>query len=301
MNVHEAIDQACSAVGIRPPRSYQPGKWAKCDTLDGKSGKGDGRLIADDLKVTGWNWKTGEKATIWLKDRDSLTPVEKRQFAERKAKDEAEAARRTAEAARAATHIVETAKLSTHPYFAAKGFPTEKGLVLDAATIRQAAGDYLVAGERALIMPARIGKRVTSVQLVWEDGTKKFLAGGEIKGSCHRIATGRDTWLCEGYATGLSLRLALKSLNRSDTVLCCFSASNMAEVARRVDGRCYIAADHDKPMEHFGGLGTGEHWAQSTGKPYAMPPELGDINDMHVSVGIFAVQKLLAETIRRSR
>lgn len=301
MNVHEAIEQACASVGIKPPRAYQPGKWAKCDTLDGKSGKGDGRVIADGLKVVGWNWKTGEKATIWLKDRDSLSSVEKRQFAERKAKDEAEAARRAAEAAGKAAQIVEAAKLSTHPYFAAKGFAAEKALVLDAGKIRQIAGDYLIAGERAVIMPARIGQRITSVQLVWEDGTKKFLAGGEISGSCHRIAKGSDTWLCEGYATGLSLRTALKSLNRVDTVLCCFSASNVAAVAKRIDGRCYIAADHDKAMEQFGGLGTGEHWARVAGKPYALPPEPGDINDMHMSAGIFAVQKLLAETIRKAR
>lgn len=300
MNVHDAIDRACSAVGIKPPRSYKPGGWATCDTLDGKSGKGDGRVLVDDLKVIGWNWKTGEKATIWIKDRHELSEVEKRQFAERKARDEAEKARKAEEAAAKAARIVDAAKLSTHPYFAAKGFPVEKGLVLGAVEIRKIAGEYVIAGDRALVMPARVGKRIVSVQLIWEDGAKKFLAGGEIKGACHRIATGRDTWLCEGYATGLSLRAALKSLNRVDTVLCCFSASNVAEVARRIQGRCYIAADHDKPMPQFDGLGTGEHWARVAGKPYVLPPEIGDINDYHMSHGIFAVQKLLAQAIRRS-
>jgi putative DNA primase/helicase len=301
MNVNEAIEQACASVGIKPPRAYQPGRWAKCDTLDGKSGKGDGRVNVDDLKVTAFNWKLGQSATIWLKDRDSLSPVEKRQFAERKAKDDAEQKRRTDEAARIASAIVETATLKSHPYLAAKGFASEKALVVDSSTVRRIGGEYLIAGERAVVMPARMGQRITSVQLIWEDGTKKFLAGGEISGSCHRIAKGADTWLCEGYATGLSLRSSLKSLNRADTVLCCFSASNVAAVAKRIDGRCYIAADHDKPMEQFGGLGTGEHWARVAAKPYALPPEPGDINDMHMSAGIFAVQKLLAETIRKAR
>lgn len=120
-------------------------------------------------------------------------------------------------------------------------------------------------------------------------------------GAVHRIAKGRDTWLCEGYATGLSLRVALKSLNRADTILVCFSAFNIVAVARSINGRCFIAADHDKPMPQFDGLGTGEHWARAAGKPYAMPPALGDINDMHMQGGIFAVQKLVSELIRRAR
>jgi len=302
MNVHEAIDQACASVGIKPPRSFQPGRWTKTDTLSGKSGKGDGRIIVDDLKAVAWNHQTGEHQTVWLKDRKSLTPVERKEYAERKRKDEAEAQRRAGEAARKAAQIVEAAKLSTHQYLAAKGFRDEKCLVADAATVRQIAGEYLVAGDRAIVMPARFGSRVTSVQLIWEDGTKKFLAGGEIGGSSYRIAKGADTWLCEGFATGLSLRAALKGLRRSDTILCCFSASNLAQVARSVKGRAFIAADHDKPVEQFGWKGTGEHYAEVAGRPYFMPPEQGtDINDFHMEKGIFAVQKLVAEFMRCAR
>lgn len=301
MNVHEAIDRACAEVGIQPPRSYQPGKWAKCDTLDGKSGKGDGRVNVDEMKVTAFNWKLGQSATIWLKDRASLSQVEKRQFAERKAKDEAEQRERADSAARIAQSLLSGAALATHPYFAAKGFPAEQAMCVPAKAVREIAGDYLVAGERAIVVPARIRASLTSCQLIWEDGTKKFLAGGAMGGAVHRIAKGRDTWLCEGYATGLSLRVALKSLNRADTILVCFSAFNIVAVARSINGRCFIAADHDKPMPQFDGLGTGEHWARAAGKPYAMPPALGDINDMHMQGGIFAVQKLVSELIRRAR
>lgn len=301
MNVSDAIDQACAAVGIKPPRSYKHGQWVKCDTLDGKSGKGDGRVIADDLKVVGWNWKTGEKATIWLKDRDSLTPVEKHQFAERKAKDEAEQRERAARAAHVAQTLLATAKLGTHAYLARKGFPTEQAHVLPAADVVDIGGKYLVpeGAKTALIIPARIGTRITSAQLIWEDGTKKFLAGGEMGGAVHRLSRGTETWLCEGFATGLSLRMVLKALNRSATVLCCFSASNLATVARTIEGKCFIAADHDKPLEQFGGLGTGEHYAKVAGHPYTMPPDLGtDFNDMLMKQGIFAVQKHIATFIR---
>lgn len=303
MNVSEAIDQACSAVGIKAPRSYRHGAWTKCDTLDGgKSGKGDGRINVDDLKVTAFNWRLGQSATVWLKNNSSLTPVERRQFAEAKAKDEAEAARKAAEAARVAVRMVEAAQPSTHPYFARKGFPAEKALVLDAGTIRKLGGDYLVAGERAIVMPARIGSKITSVQLIWEDSSKKFLAGGAITGSCHRIAKGSGpSWHCEGYATGLTLRLALKGLNRSDTILCCFSAGNVAAVARSTKGRAFILTDNDKPQPQFDGLGTGEHWARLTGLPYLMPPKLGDLNDYHQANGIFATQRLITDFLRRAK
>lgn len=302
MNVSDAIDQACSAVGISPPKGgYRSGQWAKCDTLAGKNGKGDGRIIVDDMRVTAHNWQTGQNATVWMKDEKSLTPKDRRIVARQIEQEKAQRRAREERAAKAAARLVSAALPLTHPYLARKGFPAEKVLVLDAPTIRKLVGDYLIAGEQAIIMPARIDAQISSVQLIWEDGTKKFLSGGAISGSYHRIASGRETWLCEGFATGLSLRMALKALNRSAAVMCCFSASNVAAVAKSVDGKCFIAADHDKPQAQFGGLGTGEHWALSTGRPYVMPPEMGDINDLHQSAGIFAVQKLVSTFIREAR
>lgn len=299
MSIEDAIMQACSSVGILPPKSRAYGRWLKADTLSGKNGRGDGRVILDDRRVTAHNWQTGVSETIWL--RDDVPVKERRQIAYEVRQQEEKRKGRADRAAKVAGRIIDASVKSTHPYLARKGFAQEQALVIDAAFLSRHVGDYLVCGERAIVMPARIGQKVTSAQLIWEDGTKKFLAGGVMSGASHRIATGRETWLCEGYATGLSLRTALKSLSRSDTVLCCFSASNVAEVTKQVTGRCYIAADRDKPLEQFGGLGTGEHWARVAGKPYALPPEIGDINDMHLSAGIFAVQKLLASTIREVR
>lgn len=303
MNVHEAIEQACASVGIKPPRSYRHGQWAKTDTLAGKGGKGDGRVMVDDLKVVGWNWQTGLKATAWLRDRDSLTPLERRQFAERKAKDEADHKERASRAAHVADRLIAAAKIGTHSYLMRKGFPAEQANVLPASAVAEIGGSYLTVegGRSAIVIPARIGARIASAQIIWEDGAKKFLAGGEMGGAVHRLATGRETWLCEGFATGLSLRAVLKALNRSATILCCFSASNIATVARSIEGRCFIAADHDPvpKADPFGGLGTGEHYAKVSGRPYTMPPDLGtDFNDMHVRAGIFAVQKHIRDFVR---
>lgn len=300
MNVDQAIDQACSAVGIIPPTRRAFGRWLKTDTLSGKSGKGDGRVIMDDDRVTAWNWQSGEKETVWLKDE--MTPADRQKIARKIKKDNRERQQRADQVAGIAERLVADATLSQHPYLAAKGFPNEQALVLAADHIKAVAGAYLVSGERAIAIPARLGNQIRSVQFIWEDGTKKFLAGGQIEGTCHRIAKGGDTFQCEGFATGLTLRTALKGLRRSDTILCCFSASNVLAVSRAVKGRSFIVTDHDKPIEHYDGLGTGEYFAQQSGKPYTMPPLLGDdLNDMHKREGIFAVQRLLSNFMREAR
>lgn len=300
MNVHDAIEQACASVGIKPPRQHRDGHWVRTDTLSGKNGKGDGALIADEMRVSARNWQTGELVTVFLKDKAS--PVERKQIAERRQKDDKERRQRAEQAARIATRLVEASKQAKHPYFARKGFPDELGLVISAAEVKAIGGDYLVAGETAIVMPARIGQRVSSAQLIWENGTKKFIFGGETGGASHRVAAGQDTWLCEGYATGLSLRLALKAISRQATILCCFSASNVLAVSRSIEGRCFIAADNDKPLEQFGGKGTGEHYADASGKPFVMPPAVGtDFNDMHIGKGAFAVQRILSAFLRKHR
>ena len=302
MNIHDAIDQACASIGISPPRSYRVGHWEKTDTLSGKSGKGDGRLIVDEAKVTAWNWQTGQKETVWLKDE--MTPVDRRKVAQRIEKDNREKRERAARAGEIAGKLLAVAEVKAHPYLARKGFPNDQAHVIGAADVARIGGAYLLPeqGKAAVLLPARVGNRISSAQLIWEDGTKKFLAGGEMSSASHRIAKGAETWLCEGFATSLSIRTALKGLNRSATVLCCFSASNIATVARSIEGRCFIAADNDKQLEQFGWIGTGEHYAKVAGHPYIMPPEIGtDFNDMHAAGGIFAVQKLVAAFIRSVR
>lgn len=310
MNLQEAINQACAAVAIAPPRSHREGRWVATDTLAGRSGKGDGRVRVDPDHVTAYNWQTGEKETVWLKDQ--MTPVERKHAAESRVKNDQEARERAARSAAVAERMMAAASLSTHPYLVAKGFREEQAMVIDAvavrdidaANIREKGYDYIVpkGARKAIVLPARNGGSITSVQLIWEDGTKKFLFGGEIGGSSHRIASGACTWLCEGFATGLSLRAALKGLKIQATVLCCFSASNIVTVARQVKGRAFAAADNDWPLVHFGGLGTGEHYVRQAELAYGMPPDVGlDFNDMHQRDGIFAVQKAITAVMAGRR
>ena len=115
---------------------------------------------------------------------------------------------------------------------------------------------------------------------------------GRYGGAFHRIATGRETWVAEGIATALTVRAALRMLGRSATVLSAFSASNTAKVSER-HAPSVLAADHDKPVEQFSGLGTGEYWARQSGARWVMPPEMGDFNDMHQAHGLRSVALIL--------
>ena len=254
MTIDDAILQACADIGIVPPKVRAYGRWLVTDTLEGKHGKGDGRVIVNERHVTAWNWQTGVSVTVSMGEASNR--VEHHHVANQVEAARARQEERARQAASIAHALVEAAQSARHPYLSGKGFNDERPLVIEADYVREHAGGYLVrdGGQKAIVMPARIGARITSVQLIWEDGTKKFLAGGAIGGASHRIAKGADTWLCEGLATGLTLRAALKSMRRSDTVLCCFSAGNIAKVAGTIKGRCFIVTDNDKPQEQFGGL-----------------------------------------------
>jgi putative DNA primase/helicase len=303
MTIDEAVEQACASVGIRTPRGRAFGRWLKTDTLDGKRGKGDGRVIINEMHATAWNWRTGESVTVGC-GSPSNDPERKQRFAQEQAKRRDEEREKAKRAARIAGELIEAARLGEHAYLADKGFKDERAMIVDRRAVERIVGRYLVpdGAAQAIVVPARLGPVITSAQLIWEDGTKKFLFGGEVGGTSHRISTGTDTWLCEGFATGLSVRAALKSLRVSATVLCCFSASNITAVARAVRGRCFIAADHDQPLDQFGGLGAGEHYARQTGFPYGFPPDLkADFNDMHQQAGIFAVQRALTSIMAGRR
>lgn len=300
MTINDAIDQACREAGIYVPKRIAYGRWLNTDTTAGKSGKGDGRLIVNEHSVTAWNWQTNQQVTINL--RDGMTAREQQAVSRDIARAKQKAARDAARAKEQAQAIIAAASTKTHPYLVDKGFRDELVLTVSAQTVRDVAGDYLVAGASAIVIPARRAGTVTSLQLIWEDGTKKFLFGGEIGGSSHRIATGAYTWLCEGFATGLSLRAALRGLKMQATILCCFSAANVVSVARQVQGRAFVATDNDKPLPQFGGLGAGEHFTRQTGLPYGMPPIVKtDFNDMHQAEGIFAVQRVLTSVMAGRR
>ena len=301
MTLHAAMLEACNAVQIMPPRYTKPGQWVQCPVKGKGPSNGSGRVMVFDDGRGGicYNWITGQQQRFsdrGLAGRDEVKAPPRDPEAERRA----EAERR--EVMATCKRIVAACGQAEHPYLARKGFPRELGLVIadprplmPAGKLGEAMAAALPEGDGPLlVIPGRIGQQIATLQFITPEGAKKNILRGQMGGASHRIAAGRQTWVAEGIATALSVRDALRLLGRSATVLSAFSASNVAKVAAGIKG-AVIAADHDKPVETLGNLGTGEFYALKSACAWTMPPERGDFNDMLQSAGLRAVALHLRE------
>ena len=104
-----------------------------------------------------------------------------------------------------------------------------------------------------------------------------------------------ECWLVEGFATGLSVRNALRSVGIHASVVVCFSAHNLVAVSNQIPGRRFVFADNDES-------GTGQTVAQETGLPWTVADQVGwDANDLHTHQGMFAVVQKIMDCRRREK
>jgi putative DNA primase/helicase len=76
------------------------------------------------------------------------------------------------------------------------------------------------------------------------------------------------------------------------SVVVCFSASNMVQVADQIPGKRYVFADNDASE-------TGAKAAEATGLPWTMCDSVGwDANDLHKKDSLFAVVKKIMDLRR---
>jgi putative DNA primase/helicase len=114
---------------------------------------------------------------------------------------------------------------------------------------------------------------------------KKMLTGMRAKNAVLYLGDrdAPEAWLVEGFATGLSVRHALRSVGIPASVVICFSASNLIQVADQIKGTRFVFADNDDSK-------TGEKSAMATGLPWTMADRVGwDANDLHLGDSLFAV------------
>ena len=236
------------------------GKWVRCTTSDHPRKKNGSYKFKGDV---GWvqNYASMERPAMWH-DKNAA-PVDAQELRRSLKKAEEERKARQQKATKKAGWIMHNAKCDHHPYLTAKGFPKEKGWVWDGK----------------LVIPMRINGELVGCQLIDPDGGKKFLYGQQTKGATAGFDTKGRVILCEGYATALSVRAALKHAKKRYNILVCFSAGNMANVAERY-ADCLIIADHDAS-------GTGQRVAKKTGKTFWISPLVGeDFNDYMKRVGL---------------
>lgn len=153
----------------------------------------------------------------------------------------------------------------------------------------------------AVIIPLYKGEQLTGLQFIYPDGSKKFLTGTEKQGASFTIegdASTTTTVLCEGYATGCSIRMAT-----GFNVVVCFDAGNLAAVAAQLAGEIesfIVAADNDHQGDGNTGLAAGADLARRF-ECVLRWPEFSDdestgtdFNDLHVAAGLDAVRAVFA-------
>jgi putative DNA primase/helicase len=229
------------------------------------------------LGNVGWvqNWATMEKPATWFAEGWTIDSPQVKKSIEESRIRQAESADR---ASKKAGWILHQTELKSHPYLVSKGFPEELGNV------------WVKDGKEILVIPMRMDNRLVGVQLINEEGSKKFLHGQTTKGASFCMNAKGIPIFCEGYATGLSVRECMKASNIKYAIYVCFSASNMKHIARTVsDG--IVIADNDPNN-------IGEKTARETGKPYWISDTVGeDFNDYHKRLGNFKASQNLKKTL----
>ena len=227
------------------------------------------------------NHASMHEVAVWRSEGGSqVAQQEMRRVAQQASQD---IARGQQQAAQRAGEILRACKTTRHAYMAIKGFPEESVNVWSSDK-----GDLMV-------VPMRVGSQLVGCQTITEDGDKKFLYGQRCSNAAFVFSAGNGIQIvCEGYATGLSVRLAMARLKRPYSLHICFSAGNMKKVAQGLP-RGLVIADNDASK-------TGERTAQEIGWPYWMSDRVAeDGNDYHQRAGLFAFSQGLSSVLLRNR
>lgn len=242
-------------------------RWVRVPTLDHPK-KRNGAYIFDGRGGAIINFAVHDKHVIFKTDEpwkpDPQAAARRRQMEEDQKKRQHLAAKRAA-------WILNQASLMQHPYLQRKGFD-DRGYVW----------------RDCLVLPMRVADRLVGCQLIDADGTKRFLSGQLTKGASLVIDNKGQNILVEGFATGLSVRRAMKQLRQRYCIHVCFSAGNMIEIARGMDNPL-VVADHD-PM--------GIRTAKKISSRVWLDSEPGeDFNDAEARLGTPAVAASLAHVL----
>ena len=265
----------CKLHGILIDSPPPIGYWRRYPTEDHPTSR-NGAVKYMGTHAFVQNWALGTKVAVW--HADDLKPADVVRI-QKQANDAEEQRRRQGrEAASKAAWILDQCQFGKHDYLKAKGFPEEQGNV------------WAFNGQQLLVIPMRSDGHLVGVQLIDEQGGKKFLSGQRTSGAEFVFKNKGMHILVEGYATALSIRLALSQLKKRYTLHVCFSAGNMVKVAATLpDG--IVIADNDAS-------GTGERVAKQIGWPYWMSDQVGeDANDAHRRLGLFKFAQSLTRSV----
>lgn len=144
---------------------------------------------------------------------------------------------------------------------------------------------------------------LVNVQLIRADGVKHYLAGGQKMGAFHLIEGNELIAVVEGYATGLSINLAIGA-----TVYCAMDCSNLltvAEIARcqYTDNQLLICGDNDINTQGNPGKTKAAQAATAVRGLMVLPASVNsnntDWNDYHQAHGLTETRDNLMRQLKR--
>lgn len=318
--VSDVVAAACghwpdllAAVGIDIPRRGKHGPCPACGgkdrfRLDDKAGRGTwicnqcGNGDGLDLvgKVTGRQPKEAAEliAPLVGLSAGGLDPVERmrihQQQQARVIQENERKKRRHKAAASRAESVMAASTKGVSAYLESKGIGGRQSAL--SGSIVEIDEEIYPIG--SLVVPmTNEGGELVNVQHIRADGERAYLPGGQKQLAFHCIEGGALVAVVEGYATGLSVHLAIGA-----TVYCAMDAGNMlavSQIARRQhpEARILLCGDHDIDEE------TGERnkvtkrqteqAAAAVGGLVALPPVAGDWNDYHQAHGLTKTQEAI--------
>jgi putative DNA primase/helicase len=281
--------------GVLIDTLIEDGKWHRCPTEDHPR-KRNGAYRSMGAYAHVQDHANHTEPILWKPDDNEVRQVDRAAIQRRIDAAAAQIRRDQEQAARKAAWILKSCTMATHPYLAAKGFPEEHGNVWqDEKT-----------GARLLCLPMRADGRLTGLQCISDaDGfEKRFLYGQRTDSTSYVIDNKGPHIFCEGYATGLSVRRALQSMKTRYTLHICFTAGNLAKIAKNF-GQGIVIADFDRPSKHHpeqGGHGVAV--AQASGLPFWQtdrPDLFEDANDFELRAGTFRLMASLKNLMLQQR
>lgn len=240
----------CRQHGIIPPESFTPGRWQRSATETAPKKKTANVKLCEDNR-TGFaiDFAAMTEAAVW---RESNSRTAKRDLG-------AENAERSARLALRENEEAEGMARAMAAWKKAKEFRNADLDYFRAKNLTMLGCKGLRALNSHLLIPMWRDGRIVSIQSIAPDGSKLFTAGAPTKGAVFWIdrPLAPVTLICEGFATGLTLAESVPLAK----VCVTFSASNMIEVATRLDwhGMTTIAGDNDHAKPCPWCLKNGEH------------------------------------------
>ena len=140
----------------------------------------------------------------------------------------------------------------------------------------------------------RRGGEIVGLQMIAPDGMKRFTPGCSKRGASHRINAAPGVTgavLCEGYATGASIRMAT-----GRPVIVAFDCGNLQHVAGWHQDIAAVAADNDLTPGNPG-LSAAQAVAAQLQVPVIVPPPGEDFNDVHQRVGLARVHYAIEDRL----